>query len=132
MPTFDELLTHAFARADATQTFWNLYAVAVTALLGFLASAKALVERPQIRVVLLAGFVAFAVANYMALDSIRAQREQLVLLAREALDAPPDALLAALRPASPLGLRVFHGVLDIAVCGAIWLVPATPRRKPTA
>lgn len=68
-----QALSFLFQRADATQTFWNFYATTATALLAFLAAAKAKWINRTVCMVLMVGFVVFAGANYWALDQVRAQ-----------------------------------------------------------
>ncbi len=75
LPELNDLLSHAFSRAEATQIFWNFYAVVVTAIIGFLAAAKSPIAHRTIRYLLIGGFLVFAAANYIAIEDIRMQRE---------------------------------------------------------
>ncbi len=128
----NDMLSHAFARAEATQTTWNFYPVVVTAILAFLAAARAPVENRLVPLVLLLGFIAFATANLVALDNIRAQRVEILDIAAELAAASAievDKLLVTLKPPSRQALWLFHVILDVSVGVAILLVPYARRHS---
>ncbi len=114
-----------FQRADATQTFWNLYLGVVTVIVGVL-TAKPDWFRREVRIALTCAFVVFAVSNFLALDQVRQQRESLAQAAiyaqgfQAAIHGP---LLESAAPPSRIKLRSFHFVLDLFVVVAIWYVP---------
>ena len=125
-----QALSFLFQRADATQTFWNFYATTATALLAFLAAAKAKWINRTVCMVLMVGFIVFAGANYWALDQVRAQRAALTSLIPKLPSYQPflDDLIESANPPSAWGLRLFRGVLDCAVVSLIWAIPNIRQR----
>jgi hypothetical protein len=124
-----ELLGFLFQRADATQTFWNFYAGAVTAVLGLVTAGKPAWLNVWVRSGITAAFLVFAVANFAALNSIRTQRDELMAVASEMKGYSRIAkVVAAVKPATKWELRGFHGALDVAVVIAIWGIPFARRR----
>lgn len=129
--SLQQTLEFVFARADAMQTFWNLYIVVVTAILGFLGSSKLAWRTHIVPTVLTIGFLLFAASNFWALDSARRQREGLIAHAETQLvpneGADLGRVLGAVAPPSESLLRLFHAALDLAVLAAIWLIPFVRR-----
>ena len=129
--SLQETLNFVFARADAMLTYWNLYIVVVTAILGFLGSSKLAWRTHAVPTVLTIAFVLFAASNFWALDSARRQREGLIAHAETQLAGNEGAdlqlVLEAVAPPSESLLRSFHAALDLAVLAAIWLIPFVRR-----
>jgi len=120
-----DILSFVFQRADQTQVFWNLYATASTAILGFVAAAKSEWLNKSVCTVLSCGFAVFAYGNLQALNHTRQQREGLLLLLSSLKDYPPsiENVASAARPSSLVELLLFHITLDLFVISMIWLIP---------
>jgi hypothetical protein len=128
-----DLLGFLFQRADATQTFWNFYVGAVTAVLALVTAGRAEWLNRWVCLGLTAVFLVFAAGNFRALDSVRSQREQLIDVARQVKGYERvEKVVMAVRPPSPGTLYVFHGSLDVAVIVAIWGIPFARRRHELA
>jgi len=124
-----QLLAFLFQRADATQTFWNFYAGAVTAALGLVTAGKSEWLNRWVCAGLTVAFVVFAVGNFIALDAMRAQRQELMEVAKEVKGySRIERVVTAVRPPTKEQLRLFHGALDLGTVGAIWGVPIARRR----
>src|SRR5262249_13722428 len=76
-----EVLEFLFQRADAMQTFCNLYIGAVTTTLGLLTAAKVEWLKREVCIALTFVFAVFALSNLSSLDAVRGQRDELVKLA---------------------------------------------------
>jgi len=127
-----EVLEFLFQRADATQTFWNLYIGAVTTTLGLLTAAKVEWLRREVCTALTFVFAVFALSNLSSLDAVRGQREGLVKLAASAAEFREDLyrpILDSVSPPDRIALIVFHSIFDLFVIAAIWLVPMFRRRR---
>lgn len=127
--TLKQLLAFMFQRADATQTFWNFYAGAVTAVLGLVTAGKAEWLNRWVCLGITFAFLVFAVGNFIALDAVRAQRQELMNVAKAVKGyAQMENVVAAVRPPTKQQLRLFHGALDVGTVVAIWGVPIARRR----
>ena len=127
-----EVLEFLFQRADAMQTFWNLYIGSVTTTLGLLTAAKVEWLKREVCIALTFVFAVFALSNLSSLDAVRGQRDELVKLAvsvpefHEELYRP---ILDSVSPPDKIALIVFHSIFDLFVIAAIWLVPLFRRRR---
>ena len=128
-PDLKELLSFLFQRADATQTFWNFYIGAVSAVLGLVTAGKPNWLNVWVRSVITAAFLVFAAANFVALDSVCTLREELMMVASKMKGYTQIAkVVEAVKPPAKYVLRGFHGALDVAVVIAIWGIPFARRR----
>jgi hypothetical protein len=127
-----DALGFLFQRADATQTFWNLYLGVVTTILGLLTAAKVDWFRREVCIALTFVFALFAYSNFASLDAVRQQRASLVQAAVRARGFQEDIYRPVLDSVGPPGgaaLKVFHFVFDLFVVAAVWLVPFLRRKR---
>jgi len=127
-----DILEFLFQRADATQTFWNLYIGAVTTTLGLLTASKVEWLKREVCIALAFVFAVFALSNLSSLDAVRQQRDGLVKVAESAPEFREDLyrpILDAVSPPGKIALRVFHSIFDLFVITAIWFVPLRRRRR---
>jgi hypothetical protein len=130
-----DALGFLFQRADATQTFWNLYLGVVTTILGLLTAAKVDWFRREVCIALTFVFALFAYSNFASLDAVRQQRASLVQAAVRARGFQEDIYRPVLDSVGPPGgaaLKVFHFVFDLFVVAAVWLVPFLRRKRVLA
>lgn len=129
-----DALSFLFQRTDATQTFWNFYATVATALLAFLAAAKAPWINKFVCAVLTIGFLVFAAANFGALSQTITQRAALVSLIPklESYDPALRDVIESAKPPTACGLTLFHGALDTVVVALIWIIPYIRKRYTLA
>ena len=123
-PTIEpkDVLQLAVDRADAVNTYWNIFVGVSAAIATFLASGSALASSTRIRVLLSLAFVAFACSNLRAIIVLAGLRN--VLLDLLPADVPHrSALVKHLSPADSRTYVAFHLVLDLAIIGIIWLMP---------
>ncbi len=127
-----DALGFLFQRADATQTFWNLYLGVVTTILGLLTAAKIDWFRREVCIALTCVFAVFAYSNFAALDALRQQRAGLVDVAVHAQgfqECVYRSILRAVGPPGRITLRIYHLVLDLFVIAAVWFVPFLRRKR---
>jgi len=127
-----DALGFLFQRADATQTFWNLYLGVVTTVLGLLTAAKIDWFKREVCIALTFAFALFAYSNFASLNAVRQQRASLVQVAVHARGFQEDIyrpVLDSVRPPGGAVLSVFHFVFDLFVVAAIWLVPFLRRKR---
>jgi len=124
-----QLLAFLFQRADATQTFWNFYVGVATAALGIVTAGKAEWLNRWVCSGLTVAFAVFALGNFAALDAMRAQRQELIAVAKDMKGySRVEKVVDAVRPPTKEELRLFHGALDLGIVLAIWGVPIARRR----
>jgi hypothetical protein len=126
-----EVVSFLFQRADATLTFWNFYIAVSTAILAFLAAAKAEWLNKFICVALTIGFALFAVGNLWALSQVCDQREALIALIsqQEGYDQSIATVVESTHPPDVIVLVPFHIFLDIAMITLIWTIVLFRRKR---
>jgi hypothetical protein len=125
-----------FERSIATDMLWNFEIVVILGLIVFLAAAGSRLSSWQMRMSVLAGFLAMAGFNIIALARVTEQRVILTALIRKVQDADVlDSLLAGSGPLAPLHVPPLwlvigvHAFADVLMCALIWWYPGMAHRR---
>src|SRR5688572_18881502 len=106
-----DLLKIIFERAGALNGIWNLYIAVAFGVVGIMASGKSFTTRTGVKLLLIAAFVVFAIANVLELYFINQQRFALI----ELVDTQFIKVANQAKPLPNVLLFLFHGILDAIV-----------------
>ena len=129
--SFEDLLTKAFERTNALQTYWTLDATVVLAVVAFFAKVEG-GDTCLLAVLITIAFTGFVVANLGALRDVSKQRAVTQQLLKQAAAASDPSQLAArlslagtINPATTTQVTILHLAGDAFAISALWLLALT-------
>jgi hypothetical protein len=123
-----DLLNAATQIQGLVMTLWTVFVAIVAATLALITSERKMLQRPQVRLLIIAGYVVAACVNLFAMLNLRSQHDILVHLMSTQGSVPAGAAQISdlqtymLRPGRWLYISAHLGI-GLGVCLAVWLLP---------
>ena len=124
-----DLISYYSTQAQSTNSIWNFYGVVILGILAFIAASPQSFSKRKVRLLLLAGFILFAVSNFFILQLVHTH---LYSASKELAEVSKGVTFKtqefsdAIQRVSKMQLEVLgyiHIIGDIITALVIWFVP---------